>query len=108
MTYRTGVAAIANKLASTNVGSAVLMPGIGLFTGWSYVAMFTGIPDNMATMMDTVRSESLGVALGKARQGKAKQSKAGELFDLRDRSAPLLSYDSYAKLTSTIRLNKMS
>ena len=68
VTYRTGVAAIANKLASTNVGSAVLMPGIGLFTGWSYVATFTGIPDNMATMMDTVRSESLGVALGKAMQ----------------------------------------
>ena len=66
VTYRTGVAATANKLASANVGSAVLMPGTGLSTGWNYVAMVTGTPDDMATMMDTVRSGSLGVALGKA------------------------------------------
>ena len=64
--YRTGVNATANKLASTNVGSAVFMPGIGLSTGWDYVAMVTGTPDDMATMMDTARSGSLGVALGKA------------------------------------------
>ena len=32
--YGKGVAATANKLASTNVGSAVFMPGIGLSTGW--------------------------------------------------------------------------
>lgn len=64
--YRTGVIATANKLASTNVGGAIFMPGIGLSTGWDYVAMTTGTPDDMATMMDTVRSGSLGVAIGKA------------------------------------------
>ena len=66
VTYRTGVAATANKLASANVGSAVLMPDTGLSTGWNYVAIVTGTPDDMATMMDTARSGSLGVALGKA------------------------------------------
>ena len=64
--YRKGVSAIANNVANTNVGSAVFMPGIGLSTGWDYVAMVTGTPDDMATMMDTARSGSLGVALGKA------------------------------------------
>ena len=66
MAYRKGVTATANKLASTNVGGAIFMPGIGLSTGWDYVAMTTGTPDEMATMMDTVRSGSLGVAIGKA------------------------------------------
>ena len=63
--YRKGVTAIANNVAN-NVGGAIFMPGIGLSTGWDYVAMVTGTPDDMATMMDTARSGSLGVAIGKA------------------------------------------
>ena len=66
MAYRKGVAATANKLADTSVGSAVFLPGIGLSTGWDYVAMVTGTPDDMATMMDTVRTGALTAALGKA------------------------------------------
>ena len=64
--WRKGVAATANKLADTSVGSAVFLPGLGLSTGWDYVAMVTGTPDDMATMMDTVRTGALTAALGKA------------------------------------------
>jgi hypothetical protein len=66
MAYRKGVAATANKLADTSIGSAVFLPGLGLSTGWDYVAMVTGTPDDMATMMDTVRTGALTAALGKA------------------------------------------
>ena len=55
MAYRKGVAATANKPADAIVSSAVFLPGLGLSTSWDYVAMVTGTPDDMATMMDTVR-----------------------------------------------------
>ena len=66
ISYRKGVAATVNKLADTSVCSAVFLPGIGLPTGWDYVATVTGIPDDMATMMDTVHTGALTAALGKA------------------------------------------
>ena len=66
MAYRGGVAATANKLADTSVSSAILLTGIDLSTRWDCVAMVTGTPGDMATMMDTVRTGALTAALDKA------------------------------------------
>ena len=66
LAYRKGINAAASKLTNEQIGSAVFMPGIGLSTGWDYVAMVTGTDDGMATMMDTVRDGSLASATASA------------------------------------------
>ena len=62
LAYRKGINVAASKLTNEQIGSAVFMPGIGLSTGWDYVAMVTGTDDGMATLLDTVRDGSLASA----------------------------------------------
>ena len=66
MAYRIGINEVARKLTNVQIGSALFTPGIGLSSGWDYVAMVTGTHDGMATVMDTVRDGSLASASASA------------------------------------------
>ena len=63
--YRKGVNAIANELIAGSVGSAVFTPALGV-SGVDYVAMVAGATDDMAAMMDNVRTMKAMEALQEA------------------------------------------
>lgn len=63
--YRKGVNAIANELIDGSVGSAVFTPALGA-SGVDYVAMVAGNTDDMAAMMDNVRTMKAMKALQEA------------------------------------------
>lgn len=63
MAFRTMANAVANEVSGAQTGSAVFMPGIGLSSGWDFVAMTTGTHDAMASMLDAVRDGSLRSAM---------------------------------------------
>lgn len=60
LAYRKAVNKVSNGMIQGSVGSAILTPALGA-TGFDYVAMVTGATDDMAGVMDNVRS-------GKARK----------------------------------------
>ena len=55
LAYRKAVNKMANGMIEGSVGSAVFTPALGI-TGFDYVAMVTGTTEDMANVMDNVRS----------------------------------------------------
>jgi hypothetical protein len=55
LAYRKAVNKMANSMIDGSVGSAVFTPALGI-AGFDYVAMVTGTTEDMANVMDNVRS----------------------------------------------------
>ena len=65
MEYMPKMTKLMNETASTKIASSVFVPAFGI-SGLDYVSMFTGSTSDMATLMDSVRSDTMPKAMAKA------------------------------------------